>query len=130
MSNRIMKLNLLKLLGLALSVPQATSASLNLPPAICVPVAFSVSATTQNAVFLSPPNPNNQTAIIEFFVVGLANERHWPRYHWNFPSGRNLRRWWKLLLSGDWLSQGPRDSRPWYHVQQIHLVRFGNQRCL
>jgi pimeloyl-ACP methyl ester carboxylesterase len=39
----------------------------------CSTVSFHVTVTADNAVFLSPPHQNNETAILDFFYVGLAN---------------------------------------------------------
>ena len=49
-------------------------AEANESSATCSTVSFQVSATAQNAVFLSPPNQNNETQVLDFFYVGLAND--------------------------------------------------------
>ena len=61
-----------KALSLAWLVPFAT-ATASAAAAVCSTVSFQVSATAQNEVFLSPPNPNNETQVLNFFYVGLAN---------------------------------------------------------
>lgn len=40
---------------------------------ICSNVSFQITASADNAVFLSPPDQNNETAVVDFFYVGLAN---------------------------------------------------------
>ncbi|KAK3336280.1 Alpha/Beta hydrolase protein [Cercophora scortea] len=56
------------LLGASLStaLPATTSAGQ------CSPVSFKLSATAQNTVFASPPNPNNETQILNFITQGLS----------------------------------------------------------
>lgn len=66
-------MHLFKMLSLAWSIPLATAATAIASLPLCFPVSFQISATAQNIVFLSPPNPNNETAVLDFFYVGLAN---------------------------------------------------------
>jgi pimeloyl-ACP methyl ester carboxylesterase len=68
-----MQFHLRETLVLASYINLVAAFSIKIPPANCTPVSFLISAATQNVVFLSPPDPNNQTAIIEFFYSGLAN---------------------------------------------------------
>ncbi|KAL2759080.1 hypothetical protein ACRALDRAFT_2134257 [Sodiomyces alcalophilus JCM 7366] len=39
----------------------------------CSQVSFQISATAQNTVWLSPPNPNDEASVLDFFYSGLAN---------------------------------------------------------
>jgi pimeloyl-ACP methyl ester carboxylesterase len=61
-------MQLFKVLAPALLIPLATAST-----SVCSDVSFQISATSQNIDFLSPPDPNNATAIVDFFYVGLTN---------------------------------------------------------
>jgi len=63
-------MHLYKVTLLIWSIPLAITSPLT---SICSNVSFQISATAQNVIFLSPPHPNNETEILDFFVAGLAN---------------------------------------------------------
>lgn len=65
-----MHLFLFTVLSFAGLIPAATAITSH-PP--CFPVSFQISVTAQNIVFLSPPDPNTETAVLDFFYAGLAN---------------------------------------------------------
>ncbi|QKX57690.1 uncharacterized protein TRUGW13939_04808 [Talaromyces rugulosus] len=59
-----------KLMSLTWLVP-LVHASLSVP--VCSSVSFQVTATADNAIFLSPPSESNETAVLDFFYDGLGN---------------------------------------------------------